>query len=154
MPLMKIAGGMTVRRRLDDARTMAGRRRLLSLALLVLLLGMASWVGISRLIDSLALGCPSLNRLNIDAAVSDARKAIAKGDLRLLAVMGYTTEIPVNNSGLEMVERFNTAVKSNEVSVIEGTSDTPAGPQCAELNKRARRYAEIYNKEILSVSRP
>lgn len=90
----------------------------------------------------------------LDAAVSDARNAIAKGDFRLLAVMGYATEIPVSNGGLEVVERFNAAVKSNEVSVIGGTSDTPAGQQCAELNNRARRYAAIYNKEILSVPRP
>lgn len=133
---------------------MARHRRLPSLILVVPLLGMACWVGISLLIDRLALDCPPLKRLNIDAAVSDARSTIAKGDLRLLAVMGYTTEIPVNNGGLEVVERFNAAVKSNEVLVIEGTSDTPSAAMCAALNDRARRYAAIYNREILSVPRP
>jgi len=88
--------------------------------------------------------CSSFKGVDIDAAVSDAQNAIAKGDFRLLAVNGYATEVPVpRNFG-------GAAPKSIEVSVIEGTSDAYSNPRCIELNDRARRYAEIYNKEILS----
>jgi hypothetical protein len=89
-------------------------------------------------------GYSSFKGVSIDAAVSDAQNAIAKGDFRLLAVNGYATEVRVpRNFG-------GAAPKSIDVSVIEGTSDAYSNPRCAESNDRARRYAEIYNKEILS----
>jgi hypothetical protein len=78
-------------------------------------------------------------------AAPDARKAIAKGDLRFVAVYGFSYYVPGvawdydrGTSGL----RF-----------VEGTSDFSSNLWEALFNETAYSYAEAYNTVILANSR-
>ena len=76
-------------------------------------------------------------------AVADVRKAIDAGDLRFLAVRGYTVLVPgVPN----FEERF---AGKYSYRVIEGTSDTVSGPADRELQMQVREYAKRYNQTLL-----
>jgi hypothetical protein len=76
-------------------------------------------------------------------AVADVRKAIDAGDFRFLAVRGYTVLVPgVPN----FEERF---AGKYSYRIIEGTSDTVAGPADRELQMQVRDYAKRYNQTLL-----
>jgi len=82
--------------------------------------------------------------LKVDAAETDARAAIARGDQRLLAVYGITVEVPgVDTSVATLRQRYG-------LRILEGTSDAIKGPQDRLLNENARKYAKKYNRIIIS----
>jgi hypothetical protein len=75
-------------------------------------------------------------------AARDAQRAMKNGDYRLLAVYGFTTEVPGTDlSAYEAKDRYG-------VRVIEGTSDDMRWPGEKWLNDNARAYAEKYNRTI------
>lgn len=82
-----------------------------------------------------------LRRLKDANPEADAANAIARGDLRFLAVSGFTTDVP----GVPM-PRENSFVRTQGIRVIPGTSDNPVS---IELQVLAVRYAERYNKHLL-----
>jgi hypothetical protein len=85
-------------------------------------------------------------RLQVEHAESDARSAIARGDRRLLAVYGYTTEVPGVNAGVtELRARYG-------LRMLEGTSDSYKGSKDKALNENARKYASLYNRVVISES--
>jgi len=85
-----------------------------------------------------------LKKLKIDNAVPDAKKAIAINDFRLLAVRGYTIEVPGIKESVSKIE------KKFGIKIIEGTSDAFEGPEHKYLNEIARKYAEQYNQTIIN----
>jgi len=82
-----------------------------------------------------------LRRLKDANPEADAANAIARGDLRFLAVGGFTTDVP----GVPMPKE-NSFVRTHGVRVIPGTSDNPVS---IELQVLAVRYAERNNKHLL-----
>lgn len=73
----------------------------------------------------------------------DALEAIAKGDLRLRAVYGYTMIIP----GIK--DDYTKYKKAYGINPIEGTSDYLQNEEHGKLNTIAVKYAEKYNQVIL-----
>lgn len=82
-----------------------------------------------------------LRRLKDANPEADAANAIARGDLRFLAVSGFSTDVP----GVPMPKE-NSFVRTHGVRLIPGTSDNPVS---IELQVVAVRYAERYNKHLL-----
>lgn len=73
----------------------------------------------------------------------DATKAIAKGDLRLRAVYGYTLSVPgIKGDYTKYKETYG-------INPIEGTSDSLQNEEHGNLNALATKYAEKYNRIIL-----
>ena len=73
----------------------------------------------------------------------DIERAIKKGDLRFIGVMGYSLIVP----GVEDYhERYE---KNNGVRIIEGASDFILSDDVQRLNELATDYAERYNKLLL-----
>ena len=83
-----------------------------------------------------------LHQIAARDAVADARTAIARGDLRFVAIHGFSTEVP----GVTLTERE----LNQDHRLIEGTSDFYTSPAELALNERAREYATQYNAEILA----
>jgi len=90
---------------------------------------------------SLLIACENYPALSAADAPREARRAIYAGDCRLLGVYGFTTETP--GAGYEDAQRLGRRL-------IEGTSDTPMVGAEEAFNGRARRYAALYNNEILA----
>ncbi len=87
-----------------------------------------------------------VSHLKPESAESDARVAVAHGDRRLLAVYGYTIEVPgVRTAVTELKARYG-------LRMLEGTSDSYQSPGDQKLNENARRYASIYNRTVISQS--
>jgi hypothetical protein len=81
-------------------------------------------------------------RLNPAHADSDARSAVARGDKRLLAVYGYTIEIPgMHDDPEELKAKYG-------LRMLEGTSDSYQNSRDKQFNDKARRYASIYNRAV------
>lgn len=74
---------------------------------------------------------------------TEAKRALARGDRRLMAVYGYTTEVP----GTYM--DYYEAARRFETVIIEGTSDACFDTRDCRLNENARAYATRYNRYIL-----
>ncbi|MDO9289515.1 MAG: hypothetical protein Q7T83_12090 [Thermodesulfovibrionales bacterium] len=73
----------------------------------------------------------------------DAKEAIAKGDLRLRAVYGYTlTVLGIKGDYTKYREIYG-------INPIEGTSDFLQNEEHGKLNALATKYAEKYNRVIL-----
>ncbi|HVS87057.1 MAG TPA: hypothetical protein VHF01_02420 [Candidatus Acidoferrum sp.] len=85
-----------------------------------------------------------LRKLRIDHAVSDARESLAAKDIRLLAVRGYTVEVPGVREDVRAIEC------TYGIRIIEGTSDAIEGPEHQQLIANARAYAEKYNQTIVA----
>jgi hypothetical protein len=85
-----------------------------------------------------------LRKLRIDHAVSDARESLAAKDTRLLAVRGYTVEVPGVREDVRAIE------STCGIRIIEGTSDAIEGPEHQQLIANARAYAEKYNQTIVA----
>ena len=83
-------------------------------------------------------------RLNVQEAEADAKKAVARGDLRLLAVYVLTTEVPGTN--LDAM-KLPANVK---LRMLEGTSDAIKSSANRLFNENARTYAAKYNRTILA----
>jgi len=70
----------------------------------------------------------------------DARRNIAAGDNRVLAVQGYGISFP----GLPDDAQLSIA-DSDKFRIIQGTTDFVVGEKHRELIRMAHRYAERYN---------
>jgi hypothetical protein len=86
----------------------------------------------------------ALRELKVENAVADAQRAIAAKDFRLLAVMGFSIEVPGAGDDVPSLE------KEYGTKVIPGTSDAIQGEEHKRLNDNARAYAKKYNEFILS----
>jgi hypothetical protein len=85
-----------------------------------------------------------VSKLKLDTAGADAEAAIARGDLRLLAVYGITLEVPgTTETPSKLREKYG-------LRILEGTGDAITGPKDQALNKLARKYARTYNQTIIS----
>lgn len=74
--------------------------------------------------------------------VAEARRAILRGDLRFLAVCGYTcipVGIDLTSSGVAILDSLR---------AIEGTTDAPPNDDVVRLNQTAAQYAGAYNRVI------
>jgi galactitol-specific phosphotransferase system IIC component len=76
--------------------------------------------------------------------VKDAKIAIAKRDLKFIAVHGFALSIP----GLSETEQ-SSAMVNNNFRVIEGTGDDLCSEEHAQLNTKAIEYASRYNETIM-----
>ncbi len=83
----------------------------------------------------------SLRKLD---AIQEARAAIGRGDLRYVAVCGYTC-VPV---GIDLNGPGATGLDS--LRFVEGTSDAPENEDAVQLNVTAAAYATAYNRVIES----
>jgi hypothetical protein len=84
-----------------------------------------------------------LKNIKVENAITDAQKAMAVRDFRLLAVRGYTIEVPG-------VDKPLSSIKADfGIRIIEGTSDYMPRPEDQSLNIKAREYAYRYNRTIL-----
>lgn len=91
----------------------------------------------------------SVDQVNPERAISDARAALARGDLGLLGIYGYGASVPEFP--------YNADSWPYDVRFIAGTSDYWRSPQEAAFNKRAYDYAPAYNRVILAsaeIARP
>lgn len=78
--------------------------------------------------------CDSLPKLDVNNAKADARAAWSRKERHLLGVYGYAVETPgIGRPKLP-------------VRMIEQTSDSG----CSEANELIRRYATVYNREIMA----
>ena len=93
----------------------------------------------------IAAGCPGLPVLSVASASNDAARASKVGNKKLLAVRGYSLEIPG-------VSDVSEAKKKYGVSIIPGTSDAITNKTCGKLNQMASAYAANYNKAILALT--
>ncbi|SLJ83452.1 hypothetical protein DABAL43B_0234 [Psychrobacter sp. DAB_AL43B] len=70
---------------------------------------------------------------------ADAREALARGDLRVYGVYGYSMTTP----GIR-----RECVDEENIIPIEGTSDTRQSYEEAQFNTLAHLYAEYYNSHV------
>jgi hypothetical protein len=83
-------------------------------------------------------------KLNPDTAEADAQAAIGRGDRRLLAVYGFTVEVP------GATEKVPVLREKYGLRILQGTGDAIKDPRDQALNKMARQYAKKYNQIIMS----
>jgi hypothetical protein len=90
-----------------------------------------------------------LRALKLDDAdaAADARRAADAKDYRLLAVRGFTIEVPGAGDDVPKIE------KENGIKVIPGTSDMFENEEHRRLNEKAREYAKKYNETLLVLSK-
>ena len=89
------------------------------------------------------ISCGGPPTLNPFVAERDARRAISSGDHRLLAVAGFSLEVP----GTAMTA--GQAEATYGLRDIQGTSDTFGSPVEAFNNIAARNYAGAYNRAVI-----
>ncbi|MGH7847889.1 MAG: hypothetical protein ACREQW_22325 [Candidatus Binatia bacterium] len=77
--------------------------------------------------------------------IVDAQNALASNDHRLVGVYGYVISIP----GVEM-SQWPTYQQRYGLRPIEGTSDTLEEEEHSRLVRKATKYAEHYNKHVLT----
>ena len=68
--------------------------------------------------------------------------AVLRGDMRLLAIYGYSLNIP-NSRVPESV--LDTLIRQNDYRLVRGTSDRIVGTAHAAFNIYVRHFAEAYN---------
>jgi hypothetical protein len=85
-----------------------------------------------------------LRTLKIEQAAADARRSVATKDFRLLAVRGYTVEIPGASGDVSKLKT------EYGLKVLAGTSDAFRGEEQVRLNANAHDYARRSNETILS----
>jgi hypothetical protein len=88
-------------------------------------------------------GWAKLRQLKVESAIADARRAMAKQDFRLLAVWGYTLEVPGTDRAVAELEA------NYGIRIVEGTADAFEGAEHRRLNEITRIYAAKYNQTIL-----
>jgi hypothetical protein len=87
-------------------------------------------------------------KLKVETAETDARSALSRGDRRLLAVYGYTVEVPgVDKPVATLRQKFG-------LRMLEGTSDAIKSPQDKIMNANARQYATKYNQIVIAEGGP
>jgi outer membrane lipoprotein LolB len=89
-----------------------------------------------------------LRGLKIENAVTDAEASMRSNDFRLLAIRGYTLDVPGTSEDIQSIKA------TYGIREIEGTSDAIDGSEHERLIENARRYAMVYNKTIIANARP
>ncbi len=118
---------------------------LTALALLGMLVAGCERIRAMQAERDIASGCPDLPRLIASTAPADALRDIHTGNVKLLAVMGYAREIP----GVPDQE----AVRGKyRIAVIPGTTDAVPNRTCADLNDKARSYAQAFNEAVIALA--
>lgn len=85
-----------------------------------------------------------LRGFNLENPGSDLTKNIGRDDFRFIGLYGYARYFPGTDKEDESL------IKKNGSLFIEGTSDYIESPGHGELIKKAERYADTYNKALLS----
>jgi hypothetical protein len=85
--------------------------------------------------------CGFIQTLRVDRAEADANAALRGNDRRLLAVYGFTLEVPGLSEG--------SAKDGHALKPIDCTSDATISYRHERLNRNAIEYARRYNLEIL-----
>jgi hypothetical protein len=86
----------------------------------------------------------AMKSLDLANAEADARRAYALKDYRLLAINGFTLEVPGTSDTDAARSRYG-------VKIIEGTSDALCSTEQGNLIKKSRAYAEKYNQTMISI---
>jgi len=76
---------------------------------------------------------------------SDAKRMLKSGELKYKAVYGYAVYIP----GVPSSE-YHRSLEAGDYEVIEGTGDDLCSEEHGVLNDMAYKYAEAFNKSLLS----
>ena len=95
--------------------------------------------------SELARRADSLGALN---PIREAERAVKRGDIRLVAVRGYSLELPGTPPGDVGLLRDMHGVRE-----IEGTSDVLIGPDAIRLQHVALAYATRYNQTVRTLFR-
>jgi len=87
----------------------------------------------------------------VDSAdpIADAKAALKRGDHSLRSVYGFTTTIP----GTDPIQFEHLKLQYGAVP-IEGTSDDLEGEEHHRLVQKSIRYAESYNRYVLTQFKP
>lgn len=85
-----------------------------------------------------------MKSLNVSNADNDARHAYALNDHRLLALNGFTLEVPGSSDVEKAKLRYG-------LKVIAGTTDALCSKEQRNLIKDSRAYAEKYNKTMIAI---
>ena len=93
----------------------------------------------------LAQRADSLSKLDAEA---EARAAIARGDLRFIAVCGFACLPPGVPMDSARSSRDSLALRGDSLLTIAGTSDAVVNQDVARLNDVAAAYARRYNRLI------
>jgi hypothetical protein len=118
------------------------KHTLLGIFLAMVCFGTASVSADGTLADDMK--AEQVAQLKIDTAEADAKAAMARGDMRLLAVYGFTVEVP------GVVESVAAARQKYGLRMLEGTGDALKSPRDKITNEIARKYAAKYNAIIVS----
>jgi hypothetical protein len=94
--------------------------------------------------QSMGEATPSVQSILRGNPQRDFERAKGKGDLHFLAVRGITVEIP--GVPADVKTRFRTV----KVEPISGTGDVLDAVQTKDARRKIRRYAEIYNRLVVS----
>lgn len=87
-------------------------------------------------------GLDELRALNPINAPTDADRAYARGDARLIGVYGFALEVP-GYDGDPYAHKV-------DIRMLDGTGDAYCTKEEADLNHSARVYARKYNEVMLS----
>ena len=87
----------------------------------------------------------SLKSFDHKQASTDADHAFANGDRRLLGIYSAALEVPGLNG--------NPDSYAYGIKPLDGTGDTICSDEEKHLNEVARKYAQQYNEEVLSLTK-
>lgn len=96
----------------------------------------------SSALSSHSKGLDELRVLNPINAASDADRAYARGDARLIGVYGFALEVPGYDG--------DPYAHKADIRMLDGTGDAYCTEEEADLNHSARVYALKYNEVMLS----
>jgi len=122
------------------------RKRTAFASLVIAILATSALLLLIRLPQKSVQDKAAFQSFRIENAERDANEALLKKDYRLLGIHAYSANVP----GLDRSEKTQKLISTYGMKVIEGTTDNEVTAKDAELNKAARRYAEKYNKVIIS----
>ena len=114
--------------------------RALLLIAAALIVGACATVGSVPPTDSLTVYSVDASR-----AQSDADVAAARGDFRLMAIQGYSLDVP----GTDL--RPDVAQDDYGLRIIEGGTDAYRSDEERRVNEAAYEYATDYNRRILQL---
>jgi hypothetical protein len=90
--------------------------------------------------------CAYLESLRPETARADAEHAVARGDVHLLGINGFTLEVPGENPN------YLFRPQHKPVQAIECTGDYRVSMKHERLNEAAENYAGLYNRRVLELS--
>jgi hypothetical protein len=84
--------------------------------------------------------CPAIERLTVESAAGNARRAFGSGDHRLLMIGAFVGTVP------------GAIGEAQNPVLVEGTGDT-VSEACRILRPKAEAYALAYNQTIVRLRR-